>query len=473
MSPTPDIRPITTRGAGNAAATRVFAPLASFLLAAVLLTAGGARQACAQSVYEVRRAAITSRQTETRQVIESIDERIQASLRRLDRTDREYSDMFRTYEELVILISLQNRKVEEIRNKIRQSEQEMALIGRNLDALRQEHDLLLQEYRRSLAYLYKNGKTHSIALLLTAPSINNMLIRSVYLRKYDRHRRLQADEIMANQRELGSTLEAFTRAKGENAELLQELETETRTLSTREATLETQIQRLQRDREALEEQVETFRREQSALQNTLSELSRQEDDLREAELERQRIVALAREIGTTRPVDAGDGVASVSSGNAAVLTRPEREMDAAELERFQQRFGSQKGALPWPVENGVVASRFGLVEHPVFKTRIENPGVEISAPPGSPVRSVGDGVVFGVQPITGYGDVILVNHGRYKTAYGNLSRVLAGKGQVVRAGETIGRSGTRESTRGEVILFVVRDGNQNVDPEQWLRPPVR
>ena len=421
----------------------------------------------AQSVYEARRAQIADRQAQTREVIESIDDRIQASLFRIDRNDREFSDMFRTYEELVILLSLQNRKVDEIRNTIRQSEQEIALIGRNLDVLREEYESLLTEYRRSLTYLYKNGKTHSIALLLTSPTINNLLIRSVYLRKYDRHRRLQAEQIAQTQRNLGTTLDAFTRAKEQNAELLSELEQETETLYKREAILESQIERLQRDREALEVQVETSRLELSTLQNTLDDLSQQEDDLRQAELERQRIVALALEIGNSGSVAPAAGIGAVPGETAL------EELSSEELVLFERRFGALKGVLPWPVDNGVVATRFGLVEHPVFKTRINNPGIEISADPGSPVRTVSDGVVYGVQPITGYGDVVLVNHGRYKTAYGNLSLVMAGKGQVVRAGETIGRSGTRESTRGEVVLFVLRDGNQNVDPQAWLKSTAR
>jgi hypothetical protein len=196
----------------------------------------------AQSVYEARRAGIAERQAQTREIIESIDDRIQASLLRIDRNDREYSDMFRTYEELVILLSLQNRKVDEIRNTIRQSEQEIALIGRNLDVLREEYESLLAEYRRSLTYLYKNGKTHSIALLLTSPTINNLLIRSVYLRKYDRHRRSQAEQIVETQRNLGSTLEAFTLAKEQNAELLQRARTGDRNpFRTGRRVLESQI----------------------------------------------------------------------------------------------------------------------------------------------------------------------------------------------------------------------------------------
>lgn len=440
--------------------------LSAGVLTALALLFASPAAGYAQSVYEARRAGIAERQAQTREIIESIDDRIQASLLRIDRNDREYSDMFRTYEELVILLSLQNRKVDEIRNTIRQSEQEIALIGRNLDVLREEYESLLAEYRRSLTYLYKNGKTHSIALLLTSPTINNLLIRSVYLRKYDRHRRSQAEQIVETQRNLGSTLEAYTLAKEQNAELLRELEQETETLSRREAVLESQIERLQRDREALEQQVKTSRLELSTLQNTLDDLSRQEDDLRQAELERQRIVALALEIGNSGPAAPAEGTPVPAETSPDAFT-------SEELVLFERRFGALKGTLPWPVDNGVVATRFGLVEHPVFKTQINNPGIEISADPGSPVRTVSDGVVYGVQPITGYGDVVLVNHGRYKTAYGNLSLVMAGKGQVVRAGQTIGRSGTRESTRGEVVLFVLRDGNQNVDPQAWLKSTAR
>ena len=95
-------------------------------------------------------------------------------------------------------------------------------------------------------------------------------------------------------------------------------------------------------------------------------------------------------------------------------------------------------------------------------------GVDIAALPGSSVQVVNDGYVYGIQPLQGYGDVVFVSHGDFKTAYGNLSEIYVRKNQVLQKGDIIGLSGDENSIRGEVLFFLIRDGSQMVDPELWL-----
>lgn len=76
--------------------------------------------------------------------------------------------------------------------------------------------------------------------------------------------------------------------------------------------------------------------------------------------------------------------------------------------------------------------------------------------------------MFAIEPIPGYGDLVFVNHGRYKTVYGNLSQVMVHKNMILSKGDVIGLSGDKDSAKGEVLFFMVRNGNKNVDPESWL-----
>jgi len=71
-------------------------------------------------------------------------------------------------------------------------------------------------------------------------------------------------------------------------------------------------------------------------------------------------------------------------------------------------------------------------------------------------------------PITGYGDVVLVSHGKFITAYGNLSQVMVTKRDILRKGDMIGLSGDENSPRGQSVFFMVRETNTNMDPENWL-----
>jgi septal ring factor EnvC (AmiA/AmiB activator) len=98
----------------------------------------------------------------------------------------------------------------------------------------------------------------------------------------------------------------------------------------------------------------------------------------------------------------------------------------------------------------------------------KSPGVDIATQPRSTVRVVSDGYVFEVVPFPDFGEVVLVKHGAYYTAYGNLSSIYARKNQVVQQGDVIGLSGDEDNLRGEVLFFLVRDGSEFVDPERWL-----
>ncbi|MEX2463014.1 MAG: peptidoglycan DD-metalloendopeptidase family protein, partial [Balneolaceae bacterium] len=91
--------------------------------------------------------------------------------------------------------------------------------------------------------------------------------------------------------------------------------------------------------------------------------------------------------------------------------------------------------------------------------------------PGSTVRVVSDGYVFGVQPLQGYGDLVFVNHGTFRTAYGNMSNIFVRKNQVLSQGDVIGLSGDQNSIRGPLLFFLIREGNQMADPERWLQNP--
>ena len=121
------------------------------------------------------------------------------------------------------------------------------------------------------------------------------------------------------------------------------------------------------------------------------------------------------------------------------------------------------------MEGGTITERFGERVHPVFRTRTSHPGIDIAVRSRSPVQVVHDGYVFAVQPFTGFGNVIMVHHGRYKTVYGNLSDVFVSRGQVLKSGDVIGLSGDENSIRGEVLFFMIRDGSNNVNPESWIR----
>lgn len=413
----------------------------------------------AQQGYEAQRQALQEQQSQTRERIESLEDQIQLVESRLQEARTEYDEVFQLYEEQARLVALQGEQIREMEQEQQQIETEIDLIRGNLDELEAELNRLILEYQQTLQYLYKHGRVTELALILTSSSINQLLIRSAYLSRFNEYRATQEEAIQAQQNTYEATLVELRETEQENDEQLALIREQRARQQESERELEQQASRLRENQEQLAARLQQVQREQQELNQTLSELIDREEAIRLEEEERQRQLAAAEQIE-----DPNEREAVV-----ARLSRPRRAVSNEELAQFESAFRTDRNRLPWPVDGGTVTEPFGERVHPVFGTRTNNPGIDISVPPASPVDVINDGYVFAVQPLPGFGDVIMVHHGRYKTVYGNLSDIYVSRGQVLQRGDTIGRSGDENSIRGPVLFFMIRDGNQNVNPERWLQ----
>ncbi|MGQ0710073.1 MAG: peptidoglycan DD-metalloendopeptidase family protein [Rhodoferax sp.] len=125
----------------------------------------------------------------------------------------------------------------------------------------------------------------------------------------------------------------------------------------------------------------------------------------------------------------------------------------------------RRAYLASPMEFSRVTSGFKMRFHPILQKWKAHLGVDYAATTGTPVRSVGDGVVefAGVQ--NGFGNVIMVKHGsNHTTVYAHLSRIGVRKGQSVSQGQTIGAVGSTGWATGPHLHFEFRVNGQHRDP---------
>ncbi len=125
----------------------------------------------------------------------------------------------------------------------------------------------------------------------------------------------------------------------------------------------------------------------------------------------------------------------------------------------------RRAFLASPMEFSRLTSGFKMRFHPILKTMRAHLGVDYGAPTGTPVRSVGDGVVefAGVQ--NGFGNVVFVNHGKQNTTvYAHLSRINVRKGESIRQGQNVGLVGATGWATGPHLHFEFRVNGQHRDP---------
>ena len=128
-----------------------------------------------------------------------------------------------------------------------------------------------------------------------------------------------------------------------------------------------------------------------------------------------------------------------------------------------------QGALDWPVA-GRVIGRFGRDKGSRFGTAVARNGIEIEASGGLPVTAVHDGAVAYAAPFTGFGNLVIVDHGGHAyTLYGYLSSISVTKGGRVARGAKLGTVGSGPKSQPS-LYFEVRVDGKAVDPLQWLKP---
>jgi len=123
-----------------------------------------------------------------------------------------------------------------------------------------------------------------------------------------------------------------------------------------------------------------------------------------------------------------------------------------------------RGELPWPA-SGTISRRFTRPE----AGQAGGNGIEIAAPEGSAVVAVYEGVVAYADAFTGFGNLVIVDHGSQTfSLYGNLAGTEVKKGARIQAGQAVGSVGL--SPAGPAgLYFELRVDGQAVDPLQWLK----
>lgn len=136
----------------------------------------------------------------------------------------------------------------------------------------------------------------------------------------------------------------------------------------------------------------------------------------------------------------------------------------------------KKAFLKSPLQFSRVTSGFAMRLHPISGKWKQHKGIDFAAPAGTPIRSVGDGIIDFAGSQGGYGNVVVVQHGSvYSTAYAHLSRLAPGmrRGSRVSQGEVIGYVGSTGWSTGPHLHYEFRVNNDARDPNSIVTPQVQ
>ncbi len=174
-----------------------------------------------------------------------------------------------------------------------------------------------------------------------------------------------------------------------------------------------------------------------------------------------QVAAIPPRIAAPPTVAAGPDIATAESPHSA------RVVEQAPAPDTTVKTAEAVGSLPsfrWPVRGRVIAS-FGPSPN-----GLQNDGINLAVPEGTPIKAAEDGVVaYAGNELKGYGNLVLVRHANgFVTAYAHASEILVKRGDQVKRGEVIAKSGQSGNVTSPQLHFEIRKGATPVDPAQYL-----
>ena len=326
------------------------------------------------------------------------------------------------------LVKLTNQQINLLDGEIKQNiQKEKALESDLLEVKKAYQDMILKSYKT------KSGKSR-LMFLLSSESFFQAYKRVQYIKQFTLFRKNQAMKISSLVSQIVEVNKELKSQKINKEDLL---------LNNRLV--------------------------QKSLENEKKESNNIADDLRKKE--KKYINQIAQKQKTSLEIDK-----EIERLIREAIAKSNKEKNKStnfsltpEALELSKNFTLNKGKLPWPVIRGVVIQKFGTQPHPVVKTaKIKSNGIIIATVDKEKVRTVFDGTILSVLQFKGGNPTILVQHGKYITAYKNLSKVYVKKGDKVFSGQNIGEVFTNNLNGKSTIQFSVFQNTTPVDPLLWI-----
>jgi len=244
----------------------------------------------------------------------------------------------------------------------------------------------------------------------------------------------ELQRIDALEREIVARREALDRERRTQASQLTELQQARK----QRAGLLAGIDQQYRDRAGREK---ALGRDAKALQDLLSRL-------RAAAAKAARDAARAKAEAERQAVASGKPKPKPSARRATVASAPAMRV----------------GGLGWPVAGNLLASFGGTLPD-----GRRSDGVLIAAAAGTAVKAMADGTVVYADWMTGYGNILIIDHGNgYMSLYAHNDGLSRDAGDVVKRGDTVASVGTSGGQDVPALYFELRRNGAPVNPASWL-----
>lgn len=350
---------------------------------------------------------ISNTETEKKSVngeIESLDAKIQVASAKISSLQGEISKL--------------NADIDENQKKL---EEAQVNLSENTDALRMR-----------LREMYKRGNVNYLEVILNSRDI---------------------EELLRNNEIISSIAKA-------DRELIEYIKEQIDTINDAKERLQIDRAKVSANKAAVENERATYQAAISA-KNEYMKVLESNLDLYKAEFEKAQanwesldseIARLQKEIAEQKKAEEAARRATRVHSNISVSSGP----------RDGQKY-------TWPVPGHYsISSPYGYRIHPILGYSKFHSGIDIPAPIGTPIVAAKSGTVIMAKLMSGYGNVVMVDHGETVTVYAHCSAVNVNVGDSVKEGDVVAFIGSTGLSTGPHLHFEVRVNGATVNPVGYV-----
>jgi len=341
-----------------------------------------------------------------------------------------------------------NQKIE-LRNKLLATiESETKLLSRKINInksklkkLKTNLASLKEDYAEMIYKSYKSKSQQSrLMFLLSSQNFYQAYRRMEYMKQYTKFRKKQGESIVVQTKVIESVIDSLNIQK-----------TEKDTLLIFEKNQKTEIENDKKNQENL---ISTIKKRENKYKRDLR------NKIKEDKLIAARIDKLIKE--------------EIARANRKIKNKPKTVKRnefilSPEAKVLAANFESNKGKLPWPMEQGLITRKFGVQPHPTFPgITINSTGLHFVTAKESDAEAIFDGEVLNILVGSGGIKNVMVRHGNYISSYNNIESSYVKKGDKIKTGQKIGKIFTDKVSGKTKLVFSLFKNTKRLNPSSWI-----
>ena len=354
-----------------------------------------------------------------------------------------------------------------LQNQLADKNQQILVSQDAVNAARETVNAQYAEMKKRIQFMYENGQTTVLEMMLTSGSLADFVNIAEYFSKvtaYDRDKLTEYENSVA---ELSNAEETLEKEYEELQAMKEEVEQDQEAVASMLSRKESELASISGNLDEAEQLAQSYEAEVQAQNEVLAAIQA---------AEAERLALEAAEVAARKEEEEKQAQQAADAGNASDGGTTENESGT---ENTANNSGSGNnssstaptGAFVWPVPaSRVISSDYGYREVPIAGAGANHNGIDIAAPYGSSVLAAADGKVITSRLSTTAGNMIIIDHGGgVYSVYMHNSARLVSVGDRVTAGQTIAQVGSTGLSTGNHLHFGVSVNGVYVNPWNYLR----